>query len=190
MTYRQDLWEVAAEHHGVVTTRQAEGAGVPAVEVRKLAARGALKRVGHGVYRHAGVPVDAWTELAGVLAQAGDDAFLEGDTVLAMFNLALVNPAKVYVGTPHRPRAGKTLPRHTIVTYRPDVAAEDVTTYEGLRCVTVRRALLDAVPHLIGERVLDAVADAERRGLLDELEATEVAGAVAGARRQLAHAAG
>ena len=50
MTYRHDLWEIAAEYHGIVTTRQAEDAGVPAVEVRKLAARGALERLGYGVY--------------------------------------------------------------------------------------------------------------------------------------------
>jgi hypothetical protein len=88
MTYRQDLWEIAADHHGIVTTRQAEDMGVPSVEMRKLTARGALARMGHGVYRHTGVPTDDWTELTATLASVGEDAFLEGDTVLAMFNLA------------------------------------------------------------------------------------------------------
>src|SRR5690242_18558177 len=117
MTYRHDLWEIAAEYHGIVTTRQAEDAGVPAVEVRKLAARGALERLGYGVYRHTGVPTDQWTELAAAAAIAGEDAFLEGDTVLAMFGLALVNPPKIYVGTPRRRRSQP--PRNTVVTLRP-----------------------------------------------------------------------
>ncbi|MCD9154197.1 type IV toxin-antitoxin system AbiEi family antitoxin domain-containing protein [Aeromicrobium duanguangcaii] len=183
MTYRRDLWEVAAEHHGIVTTRQADDAGVPAVEVRKLAARGALERVGYGVYRHVGVPTDTRTELAAKLAEAGEDAFLEGDTVLAMFDLALVNPAQIYIGTPRR-RRGKA-PRHTVITYRPNMRDDDLAVYDGMRCVTVRRALLDAVPHLIGERALDAVADAQRRELIDEVEATEIIGAIAGRNRQL-----
>jgi predicted transcriptional regulator of viral defense system len=187
MTYRRDLWEVAAEHHGVLTVRQAEDAGVPAVEVRKLAARGALTRVGHGVYRHVGVPIDRWTELAAAVAGVGEDAFLDGDTVLAAFELALVNPPEIRVGSPCRRRG--TPPRHVEVTVRPDLPAGDLTTYAGLRSVTVRRALLDAVPHILGERVLDAVAEARRRDLIDELEATQIVDAVAARRRLMAGAA-
>lgn len=183
MTYRQDLWEIAAENHGILTTRQADDAGVPAVEVRKLAARGALERVGYGVYRHVGVPIDVRTELAAKLAEAGQDAYLEGDTVLAMFELALVNPSQIYIGTPHRKRG--QAPRHTVITTRPNTPEDDLTVYDGLRCVTVRRALLDAIPHLIGDRALDAVADAQRFDLIDEVEATEVIGAIAARRRQL-----
>lgn len=186
MTYRQDLWEVAAERHGIVTTQQAEEVGVPAVELRKLASRGALKRVGHGVYRHTGVPTDEWTELAAALANVGDGAFLEGDTVLAMFDLALVNPSRIHVGTLRRRRSKP--PNHAVVTVRPHMPMYDLTYYQGLRSVTVRRALLDGVDHLIGERVLGAVTDAKRRDLIDDLEATEIIGAVAGRDRKLAHA--
>jgi len=186
MTYRHDLWEIAAEHHGIVTTRQADDAGVPAVELRKLASRDALKRVGHGVYRHMGVPVDEWTELAATLASVGEDAFLEGDTVLAMFSLALVNPHKIHVGTPRRRRSQP--PRNAVVTVRPGMPEDDLTTHRGLRCATVRRALLDGIPHLVSERIVDAVADARRRDLIDDLEATEIIGAVASRDRLLARA--
>lgn len=181
MTYRHDLWGIAAENHGIVTIRQADAAGVPAVEVRKLASRSALERAGHGVYRHTGVPADEWTELAAALAIVGEDAFLEGDTVLAMFDLALVNPPKLHIGTPRRRR--RQPPRNAVVTVRAHLVEDDLTIYEGLRCVTVRRALLDGISHLIGARVLDAVADAQRRDLIDEIEATEIIGAVAGRAR-------
>lgn len=184
MTYRHDLWEIAADKHAIVTTAEAEDCGVPAVEVRKLAARGALTRVGHGVYRHNGVPaVYPWTGLREKLAIVGHDAFLEGDTVLSMFDLALVNPYKHYIGTLRRRRTAP--PPHTVVTFRPAMADEDLTTYEGLHSVTVRRALLDAVPIVLTERVLDAVADAQRRDLITELEATEITDAVADWNRRL-----
>lgn len=185
MTYRQDLWQVAVEHHGVVTTAQAEDAGVPAVELRKLAARGALTRVGHGVYHHSGVPVDDWTEPAATLATVGANAFLDGDTVLAMFDLALVNPAQVHVGTPTAIR--RKVPKHVDVEVRsvPDV---DLTSYAGLRAVRVGRALLDAVGHLLAERVIEAVTEAERRDLIDEAEARAILDAVARRREALASA--
>ncbi|SKL10407.1 Uncharacterised protein [Mycobacteroides abscessus subsp. massiliense] len=173
MTYRHDLWEIAADKHAIVTTAEAEDWGVPAVEVRKLAARGALTRVGHGVYRHNAVPaVHPWTGLRAKLAIVGHDAFLEGDTVLSTFDLAQVNPPKYYIGTLRRRRT--TPPPHTAVTFRPATAAEDLTTYEGLRSVTVRRALLDAVPIVLTERLLDAVDAAQRRDLITEPEATEI----------------
>lgn len=178
MTYRNDLWQIAADRHGIVTAEQAEDWGVPAVELRKLTTRGALTRVGRGVYRHNGVPAGARTQLAATLASVGADAFLEGDTVLAMFDLALVNPPKIHVGTPRRYRGA--VPAHTVVTERPHMAPEDLTEYEGLRAVTVRRALLDAVPVILSERMQKAVGDAHRRDLITELEATEIIGAIAG----------
>lgn len=116
--------------------------------------------------------------MAATAAVAGQDAFLEGDTVLAMFGLALVNPPKIHIGTPRRRRSQ---PRpNTVVTFRPHMPESDLTTYHGLRSVTVRRALLDGIAHLLGERILDAVAEARRRDLINELEATEITGAVAG----------
>ncbi|MGC4112219.1 MAG: type IV toxin-antitoxin system AbiEi family antitoxin domain-containing protein [Nocardioides sp.] len=187
MTYRQELWEIAAANHGVVTTRQAEEVGVPAEQLRILAARGALTRLAYGVYRHNGVPLDSRTELAAALAAAGPDAFLEGDTVLAMHGLALVNPNKIHVGTA-RPRRN-TPPRNTVVRARPNVDERELTSYDGLRAVTVRQALIDAADHVPVERLLAAVGEAENQELLDELEATEVRGVLASRTRHVTAAA-
>ena len=51
MGYRQELWEIAASRNSVMTVAEAEDADVPAVEVRKLAARGALRGYGQGTAR-------------------------------------------------------------------------------------------------------------------------------------------
>jgi len=42
VNYRQIVGEIALDQYGYVSTRDAADAGVPAVELRKLAARGAL----------------------------------------------------------------------------------------------------------------------------------------------------
>ena len=50
MTYRQQLWEVALDQHGLVTARNATELGIPRIEpLVKLAHRGQLTRVGHGI---------------------------------------------------------------------------------------------------------------------------------------------
>ncbi|AOP51857.1 type IV toxin-antitoxin system AbiEi family antitoxin domain-containing protein [Brevibacterium aurantiacum] len=68
MSYRHDLWEIAAEQHGVVNIADAENAGVPAVEVRKLAHRGALRAYGNGVYLYRDIPTTDLTQYEGIPA--------------------------------------------------------------------------------------------------------------------------
>ncbi|WP_345957485.1 type IV toxin-antitoxin system AbiEi family antitoxin domain-containing protein [Gulosibacter sediminis] len=93
MGYRQDLWEIAATRNGVVTVVEAEDAGVPAVEVRKLAARGALRGYGQGVYTHRDVPTTPFTEPTIAVALAGEGAFLHRESVLDLLGLGRFNPA-------------------------------------------------------------------------------------------------
>ena len=62
MSYRQELRELACDSHGVIALREAASSGVPAVEVRKLASRGASTRLGQGVYRMEEAPADGLTE--------------------------------------------------------------------------------------------------------------------------------
>lgn len=49
--YRDIVREIALDQYGFVTTRDASEAGVPAVELPKLAARGGLENVAYGLYR-------------------------------------------------------------------------------------------------------------------------------------------
>lgn len=187
MTYREDLWAIAVENHGIVTTRQAEDAGVPAVEVRKLAARGALQHLARGVYRHKQAAVDDLTDLAAAVAAAGDTAFLEKEAVLALFGLAAVNPITICVGDLRRNRTH--VPRHVTVERREDIDPADITEYSGIRATTVHRALLDCLPRLMNERVAEAADKAARQGLIDEVELAEVNVAMGRRERQLADAA-
>ena len=143
MTYRDDLWDVAAGNHGVITTTEAEEAGVPAVEVRKLAQRGVLRRLAHGVYLHRQVPRDRFTDAAEAVATGGEDAFLDWDAVLSLYDLALVDPSVVRVGVTRRYRGS---PRaHVRVTRRrPPPGDEDLTFHGGVRGLTINQALREA----------------------------------------------
>lgn len=167
MTYREDLWEIAVEHHGVVTTWQAKEAGIPAVELRKLAARGALEHLGRGVYRHRQVPFTHYTSLMAAVERIGPEAFLHGESVLAMFDLADVNPSAVQVAAPRRVRV--KVPRTIAVTTRTDVA-NDVVNYEGVPATTVFRALIDSAPRLMSDRLTSAADQALGAGLIDSRE--------------------
>jgi predicted transcriptional regulator of viral defense system len=169
MGYRQDLWESAASRNGAVTVAEAEDAGVPAVEVRKLAARGALRAFGQGVYTHRDVRVTPLTEPTIAVALAGEGAFLHRESVLDLLGLGQFNPPKVRVGT--RRRVRRTLPEWMELENRPDVSDEDLTHYEGVPATTVRRALEDMRDRMPPERWRAVVDEALRRDLIGERDA-------------------
>lgn len=165
--YRRQLWEHALGNYGFVTTEDAEELGVPAVELRKLAARGGLAHVAYGIYRFDDAPADPNAQMFEAVLRVGPDAHLTGDAVLALHDLALVNPRRIRVGLPRRTRA--KLPAW-IEVIRQDLPPEDLTVYEGIPSTTVARALIDARGAVIHERLYAALEDATRRGLVTRRE--------------------
>lgn len=174
MSYRHDLWEIAAQQHGVVTIAEAGDAGVPAVEVRKLAHRGALRAYGKGVYIHRSVPTTDLTEPAVATALAGDGAFLERETVLDMRGLGQFNPHRIWVAT--RRRVRRALPEWVVLEARVDIPEEDLTHYEGIPATTVRRALVDVHDRMPSERWKALVEQARQRELIDNHDAANLTG--------------
>lgn len=170
MSHRRDLWEVASSHHGVVTIATAQDADVPAVEVRKLAARGALRRYGQGVYVHRDTPPSRLTEPAVAVALAGEGAFLQRESVFDLLDMGQFNPKKVRVGT--RRRVRRKLPEWMALEPRTDVPEEDLTSYEDIPATTVRRALEDMHQRMPRERWASLLDEALRRELIAAHEAT------------------
>lgn len=177
MKHRQRLREFAFDTHGVVTTRDAVGIGVPAVEVRKLAARGALAHLGHGVYRMLEAPSGPLDEFAEAVALAGEGAVLADESVLAALGLAQVNLRRIRVASPRRIRA--KLPDTVEVIQR--LVPDDERDYiEGIPAMTVEAALRGAQGRVMTERLIEAARVAATRGLISPgQEARVIAGLLA-----------
>jgi len=162
-TYKRRLWRLALDQYGFVTTRQASRLGVPAVELRKLSHRGALSNVAYGLYRMNDVPPTERDSFMAAVLRVGEDAHLMGESTLALYGLASVNPRSVWVGTPRRTRAKH--PAWLNVVKR-NLPAEDLTVLEAIPTVTVKRALLDCRGQVMTERLLDAADRAVSQGLV------------------------
>lgn len=171
MTYRSVLRELAEDQHGYVTTEDARALGVPPVELRKLAHRGALTNVARGLYRFPDVRHSDNDMYAEAVLRVGPGAHIDGVSVLAMLNLALVEPKHITVATPRRVRL--TNPGHVNVTVR-QMPDGEITEYDGVPSTCVWRALIDAKGTVMTSRLRDALADAQRRGLVSPLEARRV----------------
>ncbi|MHA7153768.1 type IV toxin-antitoxin system AbiEi family antitoxin domain-containing protein [Arthrobacter sp. TMN-50] len=164
--YREIVREIALDHYGYVTTREAVEEGVPAVELPKLAARGGLEHVAYGLYRVPDVPPSRYDQFAEALLRAGEGAYLHGESVLALFGFADVNPRQIKVAV--RRRARPKLPTFVELTQvRGDV---HTTFYEGLESQPVADALLECRGRIETERLLDATKQARAEGLLTTTE--------------------
>lgn len=160
--YRDIVREIAHDNYGYVTTENAVDAGVPAIELPKLAGRGGLVNVAYGLYRVPDVPPTDFGQFAEALLRVGKDAYLHGESVLALFGLANVNPRTIEVAVARRVRA--KLPDFVkLVRVR---EATQTATYEGLPSQPVAEALLECRGRIETERLLEAAKQARSSGLL------------------------
>ena len=153
-----------------MTVAQAEDAGVPAVEVRKLASRRVLQGYGQGVYLHREVPATRFTQPALAVALAGDGAFLQREAVFDLLDLGQFNPKQIQVGTSRRVR--RELPEWLALEYRPDLSGEYKEVLEGIPCTTVECALRDLRGRMPHERWTALAEAALKRELVSSEEFT------------------
>ncbi len=161
-TYRTTVREIALDHYGLVTTKQAIDAGVPAVELPKLASRGGLENLSYGLYRISDYPPHEFDQVAEALLRAGEGSFLIGESVLALFSLANANPRRIKVGLTRRTRARFPDFMETVKVNPPRYLA----SYFGLNSQPVADALLACHGDIEPDRLWIAARQARDEGLI------------------------
>ena len=162
------IYEVASENYGLMTTDMAREIGVSSMTLVMLERRGRIMRVGRGVYRLEQFPASEYDSYATAVAKAGNGAFLWGPSVLALENLCPTDPGKLYVAVPGRVR--RSLGRGVFIRQN----AGKNTNVSGLRGIpaqSVREAIRDSRNMIMSNRLLDATKRACERGLISKDEA-------------------
>lgn len=163
MTKYDDIWETAIDSHGLITSAEARELGVSNHELVEYARRGRLERVGQGVYRLVRyVPTEA-DPYALAVKLVGAEAFLFGESVIALLGLAPADPSRIYVATPRRTR--KRLPGYLHVKLVPGSIPK--TVYDGIPSQRAADAIRSARDIVSGERLLEAVREGRRLGYLN-----------------------
>lgn len=169
MTYYEEIYDLAIDNHYLVTCAQAVREGIPRVELAKLAHRGRLDNLGYGLYRLAQWVPDASYPYAEAVTRVGEGAYLEGESVIALLDLAPTNPAYMFVATPKRVR--RRLPDG--IRLKKAQATDKITMYEGIPCQHICCALVSAQQSMPQDRIRAAAHRAVEQGFL--LESEEVA---------------
>lgn len=186
MNVRDRVLERAAEQHGYITTRDARDLGIDPTQLRLMAARGRLERVGRGAYRVPLLPRTTHDDLAEAVAWTLGRGVVSHESALVLHGLSDVSPSRIHLTVPrdNHPRgAGGELFR----LHRRDLDPADVTEQNDLPVTTVGRTIRDCLADGTDPNQLRLALDqAEAGGLLRraEVEAlrAEVDGRTAAAR--------
>lgn len=179
------LVELAAEQHGYVTTRDARDIDIDPTQLRLLAARGRLERVGRGVYRVPVLPRSEHDEFAAAVAWSLGRGVISHESALVLHDVADVNPPRIHLTVPrdnHPRAAGGELYR----VHRRELMGSEVTSTDGIPVTTVARTIRDCLSTGTDPYQLRGAIDrAEAAGKLRRGRATELRAAVdrAAARR-------
>lgn len=167
MAHFDDIYELAVDNYGLITSAEAKNLGVAKSELNRWVGMGRLLKRGHGVYKLVRYVPTEYDRYAEAVALVGDGSFLFGEAVLAMHGLALANPRRISVGTTKRVR--RELPEWVQPV---TVSGKTVTSYEGIPSQSLAEAILECRGMVMGERLKSAVEDARREGLItkDEFE--------------------
>lgn len=162
MSYYDDIYDIAIDNHYLITTQCAAQAGIPGIELAKLAHRGKLTNICRGLYRlDKWIPDDSYS-FAEAVARLGEHAQLYGESVIALLGLAPTNPSSIYVATPRRIR--KSLPRSIkVMKSQSDDAS---TRYFGIPCQKVSDAIVSAQCSMPNDRLSDAALKARDEGYI------------------------
>ena len=178
MAIWDQLVERAAEQHSYVTTRDAHDLGIDPTQLRLLAARGRLERVGRGAYRVQVLPRGEHDDLAEAVAWSLGRGVVSHESALVLHGLSDVNPSRVHLTVPrdnHPRTAGAGLYR----MHRRVLPASDVTEADGIPVTTVPRTVRDCLAGGTDPYQLRLAIDrAEAEGLVRRAVAEDLRGEV------------
>ena len=166
MNSYEKIYDESIGNYGLITSARASELGISNMALVLLAQRGRLLHVGRGLYRLAHYVPTEYDGYAQAVMLVGENAYLYGESVIALLNLAPTNPAYFYVAQSGRSR--KVLPSEIILkTAEPGYAP---ILIQGIRCQRVGDAILAAKDTIPSDRLLDAAREAYRTGHIDKEE--------------------
>jgi predicted transcriptional regulator of viral defense system len=178
-TRMDELFALAEEHDGLLTSKEARAAGIQDSVLVRLAQRGRLERMTRGVYRIAHYPSDRLAQyreavLWAKASQGPERIALSHETALLLYDISDANPSRVNLTVPTSARLRRKCPEWVAI-HRANLSLQDIGEHEGLPVTTVSRSIMDVLlaTHRI-DVARQSVSKAVREGLLNSAEASRL----------------
>lgn len=160
------LYDFAEGNFGLVTFAQAKSLGVSIRELDRWLKKGWLEKPARGLYRVSRFPASERDPYAVAIESVGPDAYLYGESVLALLKMAPTNPTWIYVASPRRIR--KKVGDGVIVV-RGETGGR-VANYEGVRAQFLADALHACGGTVNKDRRIRAAEEGFRQGYINKDE--------------------
>lgn len=168
--------DVAVDNGGYVTPSLVD---VPAVELRKMVARGTLDSAGHGVYRVPSLPLDRHNEFILARFWAAGRGVISHDSALLVHELCDINPSAVHITIPTSYRISRAGGERYEV-HRDDLSDREITRIDAVVLTSIPRTLTDSVGHAPDYLVRQATETAAGRGAITRAERARITHIFAG----------
>jgi len=159
-----NIYSLSTENHGIVTTAAAVKLGAKRKDLNRWVKMGRLVRYGRGVYRATQYPPSSEDPYAIAVAEVGATAYLCGESVLALLNLAPTNPKYINIAVTGRLR--RQLAKGYRIHFKPKGSAPMI--HEGMPIQKPVDAIRDCIGKLMSERLEAATQAAYEHGYLYE----------------------
>lgn len=173
--YWNEVMDAAVGNGGYVTPSLVD---IPAVELRKMVARGTLDSAGHGVYRVPALPFDRHDEFILARFWAAGRGVISHDSALLVHELCDINPTAVHLTIPTSYRISRAGGERYEV-HRADLSDSETTRIDAVVLTSIPRTLADAVGLAPDYLVRQAIDTAARRGAITPAECNQLVDAVA-----------
>jgi predicted transcriptional regulator of viral defense system len=178
-TRMDELYALAEERDGLLTSKEARALGIQDSVLIRLAQRGRLERMTRGVYRIAHYPADRLAQyreavLWAQASQGPERIALSHETALLLYGISDVNPSRVHLTVPKSARLRREHPEW-IVIHRADLTPREISQHEGMPVTTVGRSVMDVLLTTHKTNIVrQAITDALRKGLLNTAQAGDL----------------
>lgn len=163
-----DIYD-AVDDFGLITSAEAAEVGMSKAETVQQERLGKLVRVARGVYRVPVWPSQPQAPYAIAVKAAGKDAFLYGESVVALLGLAPTDPSKIWLASPKRCRRDLG---PGVVVKRVNGAVP--VLLEGIACQPVSDAIVAAAQTMGAERAAGAARSALAQGFVTCVDADRI----------------
>lgn len=173
----RSLISQAASQGGLFTSAQAAALGISRPQQKRYTDSGEWEREVHGIYRLSALPnsdPEKSQYFQWMLWSIGRDGNLESafayETVLAIFHLSDLMPAKIHISVPRKFR--RSIVPKVLSLHHEERDNRDIIDHEGLRVVRPLRAIVDMIreERVSAEHIEKGFKDALRKGLIREID--------------------
>jgi very-short-patch-repair endonuclease/predicted transcriptional regulator of viral defense system len=159
---------LAARQHGVVTRAQVVAAGAPLHALEYRVKSGRLHRIHRGVYR-VGPAVSPWEREAAAVLACGEGGVLSDRTAGVLWSIVRYPTGDVFVHVSVQ-GGGRRIGRGVCVHRIERLGSDERTVLHGLPITTPARTILDLARTADAAELEQAIALAEREGLVSREE--------------------